>query len=353
MMQRERAVTSDISALLQNKDQFTAAFEEEANFSAGKTQIHTHSPTCVKYSPTGKGKTRDRCRFNAPWKLVDKTGFTEDGVLHIRRTHPMVNRWNQAMAIGLRHNHDVSFIGTQRKTMALVFYLTNYATKAEDPVWKRTAAAAELLDHMGPHTSGQSTNNIEESDPANEVECGNEGQYKKNKTRQFLMRVANRIFTERTLSHVEVVSHLLGYGTEFTNNKAWTFLNVSLLYWHVFRYWAYLRRTSGMDDTNGVVEERVIYEESGERISILDAYPHRGTVLQQLSLYDYASIVKLKRKGKRPGNKDEVEFEQSWPLSRTWIQILRREGEHAIVCLDGHLSMDFNDSDELHYKRYV
>ena len=57
----------------------------------------------------------------------------------------MVNRWNKAMAVGLRHNHDISFIATQRKTMALIYYVTNYATKVEDPVWKRVAAAAELL----------------------------------------------------------------------------------------------------------------------------------------------------------------------------------------------------------------
>jgi hypothetical protein len=35
--------------MLQNLQQFSAAFDDEANFCAGSTQIHTHSPTCVKY----------------------------------------------------------------------------------------------------------------------------------------------------------------------------------------------------------------------------------------------------------------------------------------------------------------
>ncbi|XP_044714555.1 PIF1 protein [Hirsutella rhossiliensis] len=100
-VQAERSVTSDISSLLDNTEQFSAAFDEEANFCAGATQI--------------------------------------------RRTHSMVNRWNKAIAVGLRHNHDISFIATQRKTMALMYYVTNYATKVEDPVWKRVAAAADLL----------------------------------------------------------------------------------------------------------------------------------------------------------------------------------------------------------------
>ncbi|XP_044717360.1 PIF1-like helicase domain-containing protein [Hirsutella rhossiliensis] len=200
-IQAERSVTLDISQLLGDERQFSASFDEEANFCAGATQIHTHSPTCVKYS-LGKGRKGDLCRFKAPWGLVDETAFTGDGVLRIRRSHSMVNRWNKAIAVGLRHNHDISFIATQRKTMALVFYVTNYATKVEDPVWKRVVAAADLL----PPRAGD-----EMADGA-EVRggegAGDDG--RQNKTRKFLMKVANRVFTERPLS-------------------TWAFLNVSVL----------------------------------------------------------------------------------------------------------------------------
>ncbi|KJZ70363.1 hypothetical protein HIM_10254 [Hirsutella minnesotensis 3608] len=218
VVQAERSVTSDISSLMDNPEQFSAAFDEEANFCAGATQIHTHSPTCVKYSLGKKRPKGDLCRFKAPWRLVEKTAFTPEGVLQIRRTHPMVNRWNKAMAVGLRHNHDISFIATQRKTMALVYYVTNYATKVEDPTWKRVAAAAELLPVA-----------VTARQPAAGKDVGSgtvgdgdgDGDGVKNKTRQFLMRVANRIFTERPLSQVEVVAHLLGYPSAFTNSSAW------------------------------------------------------------------------------------------------------------------------------------
>ncbi|EXM15900.1 hypothetical protein FOTG_15801 [Fusarium oxysporum f. sp. vasinfectum 25433] len=43
-----RSVTSDVSSLLERAFQFPPTFEEEANFCAGATQIHMHSPTCVK-----------------------------------------------------------------------------------------------------------------------------------------------------------------------------------------------------------------------------------------------------------------------------------------------------------------
>ncbi|KAM4061532.1 PIF1-like helicase [Hirsutella rhossiliensis] len=227
-VQAERSVTGGIGSLLDNAAQFSAAFIEEANFCAGATQEGGRGPLPVQ------------------------------GAMEIRRTHSMVNRWNEAIAVGLRHNHDISFIATQRKTMALIYYVTNYATKVEDPVWKRVAAAAELL--------ATSTGD---------------------RTRQFLMRVANRVFTERPLSQVEVVAHLLGYPAEFTDSSAWAYLNCSLLYWEVFRRWRHLREASGAAATDDTLDESV----------------------------------------------------------------LRRPGKHATVCLDGYLSKDFTYDDESCYRR--
>lgn len=323
-------MTADITPTLKNAERFSASFEEEANFCAGATQIHTHSPTCVKYSINRPIKTRNLCRFKAPWKLVEKTAFKEGGVLEIRRNHNMVNRWNKAMAVGLRHNHDISFLVTQTKTMAIMFYVTNYATKLEDPVWKRAAAAAEVL--KMPNQAGNGTR-------------------PENKARLFLSRVANRIFTERALSQVEVGAHLLGFDAEFTHSSAWVYLNVSTLYWNVFRRWEHLGRSAGESDENPV-DEAVMLEHMGQRITFAQAYPYRGSKLAALSLYDYMSVVKFKRRRNDNGTRTELEFESTWPLSRMWAQVLRRKGEHALVCLDGYLSTDFLEEEERCYRRY-
>ncbi|KAM4056410.1 PIF1-like helicase [Hirsutella rhossiliensis] len=159
--------------------------------------------------------------------------------------------------------------------MALVYYVTNYATKVEDPTWKRVAAAAELLPVLS--AGGQPG----AGDDARGGVVG-DGDGTKNKTRQFLMRVANRVFTERALSQVEVVAHLLGYLSEFTGSSAWAYLNVSVLYWHVSRRWRHLRQESGTAVADVSVDESV----------------------------------------------------------------LRRPGKHAVVCLDGYLSKDFEQDDE-------
>ena len=128
------------------------------------------------------------------------------------------------------------------------------------------------------------------------------------------MRVANRIFTERPLLQVEVIAYLLGYDTEFTNNDAWTFLNVSVLYWYVFRRWRHLRYAGGVEYLDEIVEETVLLEETGQRISFLQAYPHCGKLLQGLSLYNYMSVVKLKWKSKAEAIWGEVKFNSTWLL---------------------------------------
>lgn len=346
-MQSQRRVINDISELVNDGSKLTAAFDEEANFCAGATQIHTHSPTCVKYSFARQDRKRNLCRFRAPWRLVDRTAVTNDGVLQIRRTHPLVNRWNKAIAVGLRHNHDISFIATQCKTKALIFYVTNYATKVEDPIWKRVAAASQflpILDDNGEQDGSTASGDLTRQGAT------------RNKTRQFLMRIANRVFTDRALSQVEVVAHLLGYPTEFMHNPTCSFLNVSLLYWHVFRQWHHLQTMSGEGGfAEGLDDETILVQESGRQISRVEAYTHRGELLKDMCLYDYMSVISLRRKNNERNIWGEIPFANDDRSKLTgYTQVLRRPGKHAIVCLDGYLSMDFNDAeDDKCFKRYA
>ncbi|KAM4061973.1 AAA domain-containing protein [Hirsutella rhossiliensis] len=277
-MQAERSVTSDISQFLGDERQFSASFDEEANFCAGATQIHTHSPTCVKYS-LGKGA---QGRFMSFQGAVG-TG-RRDG-LHGRR---------RAADSEVAQHDDGPHL-----------YVTNYATKVEDPVWKRVAAAADLL----PPRAGDGM-----ADGA----------------------------------EVEVVADLLGCATELTNGSAWAFLNVSLLYWQVFRQWPHLRRESGAAVADGSVDESILVEEAGQRICRVEAYRHRGDVLRGLCLYDYVSLVRLKRneRDEGPAGWGEVPFESGWAPGGRWAQVLRRPGKQATVCLDGYLSKDFDEDDE-------
>lgn len=150
-IRKERKPIQPVEEMMNNSEALTTAFEAESNYIAYCSQVHSHTFTCIKYSLKGlAGEHADKyrrtaCRFRAPWKIVEETGFSEDGLLKTRRNHPLVNRHNKAMAVGLRHNHDISMILTRTKGLAMVFYITNYATKLDTPMWKRIVIAGEVL----------------------------------------------------------------------------------------------------------------------------------------------------------------------------------------------------------------
>ncbi|GAB1319513.1 hypothetical protein MFIFM68171_09723 [Madurella fahalii] len=113
-------------------------FQREANFAASRCQVYHHTATCVKYSikevlKSGAEKCGAQlCRFRAPWKLVPETSFTDDGLLEVKRDHPMVNQYNQSMAIG--HNTEISAVVTRKKGLALIYYLLDKAMHVQSRV---------------------------------------------------------------------------------------------------------------------------------------------------------------------------------------------------------------------------
>lgn len=108
-----------------------------------------------------------------------------------------------------------------------------------------------------------------------------------------------------------------------------------------------------MDRLDQPVNKTVLLGEARQRASLVQAYLHCSKILRGLSLYEYMSIVKLKRKGNGAATWGEVRFDSGWLLSQTWTQSLRRPGKHAVVCLDGYLSMKFDKEDEIYHRRYV
>ncbi|KAH8653042.1 hypothetical protein BGZ61DRAFT_541676 [Ilyonectria robusta] len=61
---------------------------------------------------------------------------------------------------------------------------------------------------------------------------------------------------------------------------------------------------------------------------------------------------RVKRKGQGVAW-GEVELDSSWPLSRLWVQALRQPGQHATICFDRYLSMDFTKKDDSYHRRRI
>ncbi|KAF2189109.1 hypothetical protein K469DRAFT_522564, partial [Zopfia rhizophila CBS 207.26] len=125
----EPANTSPSSKDPGSDDEYHQRLTADSNAVARKTQIHSsnHTATCFKYHQ--RGQRKDTCRFGMPRNLQSHSKVDESGVIHLARNHGWVNPWNPAIASCIRSNHDISWIPTSTKCLALIYYLTNYATK--------------------------------------------------------------------------------------------------------------------------------------------------------------------------------------------------------------------------------
>ncbi|KAH7461132.1 hypothetical protein FOMA001_g19195 [Fusarium oxysporum f. sp. matthiolae] len=351
---QDRKPIHPVAEMMDNSDILTESFDNESNYIAYCCQVHSHTYTCIKYSVQGlteggvNATRRTTCRFKAPWKTVERTGFTTDGLLEIRRNHPLVNRYNKAMAVGLRHNHDISPILTNTKGLAMIYYITNYATKLHTPMWKRLAFAADVLQRR--YNSGASVQ-LPPNATSDDNQNDNHRSTVRNETRQFLMRVANRIFSERELSAVEVCYHLLGHPTDFTNVPNWSFLHLNTLYWAIFRRWPHLRRLAGLGSDTEEPPETVNLREQGRTLSYFEAYPYRGALLAHLCLYDYLSMIHLVPRKDRDDDEFHISLDRLSPDVRNWIQKLRRPHEYAVPIFQGFISDDHKDDDPDYFKR--
>ena len=134
------------------------------------------------------------------------------------------------MAVGLRHNFDLAFLNTRSQGLSMIYYITNYATKLSTPTWKRLFLGACVMESLG--------GNADAPDGVADLTAADgRQQVRNNRTRQFFNRWANKIFSDRELSSVEVCYHLLGMQTDFTDNTEWEYVHLNTLYWAVFRHW--------------------------------------------------------------------------------------------------------------------
>ncbi|KAK6829398.1 hypothetical protein PG987_009982 [Apiospora arundinis] len=93
-------------------------------------------------------------------------------------------------------------------------------------MWKRLAIASELLtliDQQQGRVSGPAGGMQEE-------------------TLSFFRQLSNRVFSSRELSQPEVLAYLLGFGTDLSSVRHWTWTHLYSLYWACARQWAGLRQ---------------------------------------------------------------------------------------------------------------
>lgn len=341
---------------MNDTDRLTQEFEQQANFCAWRCQYHKHSHTCLKYSyqspENSEGRNRPgnaKCRFKYPHACWDRTEITEEGLVHRKRANGRINRWNRSLAVGLRHNFDLTFLNTSSQGLSMAYYITNYATKLNTPTWKRVVLAALVASTIQQEEQGRGP-----AMPTGTAGLSDSDRTRNNATRQFFNRWANKIFSDREVSSVEACYHLLGHSTDFSNESNWTYINMNTLYWTVLRNWPQAREAARESSEAAELPESVTFTNEGPKLSHYAAYPHRGAALAELSFWEYLSYVSLQRSAKWiPQDATEIQFRHGSEFQDNWVQILRKPTEVATPIISGYLGTDVEAEVENYYQRLV
>ncbi|KAJ7214545.1 hypothetical protein GGX14DRAFT_336174, partial [Mycena pura] len=185
--------------------------EKDLHFLAKQCQSHTHSKTCYKYWK-GPPEPKD-CRVDLdssnfrPESTVD----SETGEICLRCLDGMVNNFNATILEAIRCNMDIKFIGSGTSAKAILYYITDYITKAAQLKAHIAYAALELaVKKLGEF-------NPDEDELTTRAKC-------------MLQKCAYALISHQELSSQQVASYLMDYEDHFTSHKFvklfWTKISV-------------------------------------------------------------------------------------------------------------------------------
>ncbi|KAF5855656.1 hypothetical protein ETB97_008829 [Aspergillus alliaceus] len=264
----------------ESDEDFHLRLSHDSNCVARRMQAHSrnHLATCFKYRQTGSKKNASR--FNMPRDLVPTSTIDEFGLIHLARNHAWINPWNPAIASCVRSNQDISWIPTISKTLSLIYYITNYATKDDVSPWQIVAKAALLK---------QSIEKAKVAEPPSVTDR----RLRENGVNNFAIRCFNAL-----------CFNALSQDREINQSR------------------------------------RTLKNETGDTapVSILDNYKWRGPYLAPLALFGYCMLVKTKNI--RDVIADDMDFDLNYPRYATHVQRqARTTSQVATVIFNGQLTV--------------
>ena len=202
----------DIAAAVKQNylTEFSRQLARNSNQLAAKCQVHSlrHNATCFKYGVPGT----KNCRFNFPRPLVETTTINNLGTIDIQKNHVWVNPFNLTLMSITRSNHDVNCIPSNVKALALVRYITNYATEKDCSQYQRVMGAAFVQKSLE-----KKAENTMRGDP---------GLSTPNLDHKFCLKTYNRLAYDREISGPFAASTLLGLPEFYTPDRQMQKLNL-------------------------------------------------------------------------------------------------------------------------------
>jgi hypothetical protein len=318
------AATPPSTNKVESDDEFLVRLCHDANSVAYKKQMHSknHLAGCFKYGRKASGK--NTCRFGMPRDLLSTSMVHDVGNIHIARNHPWINPWNPAIASCIRSNQDISWIPTVSKCLALMYYLTNYATKDDVSPWQilaKTALLKQSIDQA----------KLTEHPTATEVRLRDKGKD------NFALRCFNTLSRDREISGVQVASTLLQLPTFYTVNDNAVRVNL----WWLRRYIRTIVQSEDLEhlhSLNPITDEPCTYHPGDTvPVSIFENYKWRSPHLESLNLFEYCMLVRTKNI--QDAILGDIDFDEHHPRYNTHVQRLARtQLQVATVTFSGQLT---------------
>lgn len=187
------------------EDMFEIEFQKFVGDLAVVCNWHEHKETCWKHLKEGdeRGDSTCRMRIDGSTRAVTELDEATLSIL-LRRLHPRINNFNDLVMFLMKCNMDIKYIGSGQAAKALVYYVTDYITKAD----LTTHAGLDALLY-----AIRSADRLSERDAKESV-------YKSTAVQQrsLLIKSVNSMMARQEMSHQQVMSYLVGGGDRYTGH---------------------------------------------------------------------------------------------------------------------------------------
>jgi hypothetical protein len=120
------------------------------------TQLHQNVKCILKSITRHVISTAKKGNEHVDSIFLEASYIDDLGVAHLRREDEWVNPYNPSFAVAIGSNQDLSFLAARAKTLALLYYITNYATKDEASTYQMVMTAAMMRKTL--EQAGQTSN---------------------------------------------------------------------------------------------------------------------------------------------------------------------------------------------------
>ena len=198
---------------------FLLQFASSVNDIVTNVNWHQHTETCWKYLKRGESRTDQNCRMRIDGTTRAVTTLDDDtGSILLRRLHPRIANYNDVMIFMLRANMDIKHIGSGEAAKALIYYVTDYITKAALPAHVGLSALLYAINR-----SNDKFKHVPNWGPAQHTSA--------------LTVLVNSMMARQEISHQQVMSYLVGGGDRYSSHK-YKVLHYGTFEKRVMRYWA-------------------------------------------------------------------------------------------------------------------